>query len=309
MTLAATFGLSLLGLAQSRDGESASTSMSSLAPAFYDPGGAFRNDQKLVVFPVAAPALTIPLPFGLGYSAPSPDGRALYGERFFDPTGPNSGLYKIEFGPTRASRVAGSEGLHSVYGIGVSRTKIVVSAGYLTAGLLDQKSCGMYELTLASGKVRKILSNSDCKYKSSWRSISLSPDGEQVVAVRERRLELVNLGTGVVRSLGDGFFDTAWSPNGLWIAAHEYGGRGRTILLGTSSFTRQRELPSSEVIWSPDSRHLIAVRQQSRCGGYSGTLQLIDIESGEKSTIQGSACKISHTLVGWINVAEQSENR
>ena len=298
------FGLSLLGLAQSRDGESASTSSSALA--FYDPGGAFRNEQKLVVFPAGAQPLTIPLPFGLGYSSPSPDGKALYAQRFFDPTGTNSGLYRLEFGPTRASRVAGSEGLTSVNGIGVSRTKIVVSAGYInSAGFLDQKSCGMYELTLASGNVRKILGNSDCKYHSSWRSISFSPDGEQVVAVREHRLELVNLGTGAVRSLGDGFFAVAWSPNGLWIAALEYGGRSRTILFDTSSFTKRRELPSSEVIWSPDSRHIVAVGQQSRCGGYRGTMRLIDIESGERSTIQDSACKITNHLIGWINVAEQ----
>src|SRR5579862_4043011 len=91
--LAGIVGLSLMGLAQSRDGKPAS--ISSYAPAFYDPGGAFKNEQELVVFPPGAEALTIPLPFGLGYSAPSPDGKALYAQRFFDPTGPNSGLYKI----------------------------------------------------------------------------------------------------------------------------------------------------------------------------------------------------------------------
>ena len=126
MTLAATFGLSLLGLAQPRDAESPTTSAPSLAPALYYPGGAFQNEQKLIVFPASAQAFDIPLPFGLGYSAPSPDGNALYAVKLFDPTGSNTGFYKIEFGPTRAVRVAGSEGLLSVYGMGVSRTKIVV---------------------------------------------------------------------------------------------------------------------------------------------------------------------------------------
>ncbi len=256
--------------------------------------------------PTGAEALTIPLPFGLARIALSPDGKALYAQRFFDPTGPNSGLYKIEFGPTRASRVAGSEGLTSTSGIGASRNKIVVSAGYLnSAGLLDEKSCGMFELTLASGKVKKILSNSDCKYKSSWSSISLSPDGEQVVAVRERRLEVISLESGAVRLLGDGFYRAAWSPDGLWIAALEYNGRYRTILIDTSSFSKRRELPNSGIVWSPDSRHIVAVGQQSRCGGYSGTLQLIDIESGTISTILGSACKVNSSIIGWVNVAGQ----
>lgn len=304
LTLAGMFGVSLLGLAQSPGEVPGNVSPSALA--FYNPGPAFKNEQTLAVFPPSGEASTVSLPFGLGNMAASPDGEALYAQRFFDPTGPNSGLYKIEFGPTRASRVIGSEGLSSINGIAVSRTKIVVSAGYLnSAGFLDEKSCGMYELTLAAAKVKKILSSSDCKYKASWTSISLSPDGERAIAVREGGLELVNLGTGTIRVLGDGFFAVAWSPNGLWIAALEHGGRTRTMLFDTSSFSKRRELPSSEAIWSPDSRHLVAVGQQSRCGGYSGTLQLIDIESGEISTIPGSVCKITHTLVGWITVLER----
>jgi hypothetical protein len=307
-TIAGMFGLSLSGLAQPRDGEPAPAS--SFGLTFYDAGRALKNEQKLVVFPPGTEPLTIPLPFGLGYSSISPDGNALYGQRFFDPTGPNSGLYKIEFGPTRSSPVAGSKGLSSVYGIAVSRNKIVVSAGYLnTAGLLDQKSCGIYELTFASGKVRKILSNADCEYPSFWHSLSLSPDGEQLVAIRERRLTLVNLATGAIRSLGDEFFDAAWSPNGLWIAALEYGGRRRTILFETSGFERRRALPSSETIWSPDSRYLVAVGQTSRCGGNTGTIQLIDIESSERSTIRGTECKISHTLEGWISISAFGNER
>jgi hypothetical protein len=305
LTLAAMVGLSLVGLAQLRDGEPASTP--SYAPAFLELGDkAFGDDENLVVFPASAEALTIPLPFRIGYVAPSPDGRALYAARFFDPKRSKAGLYKIEFGPTRASPVAGSEGLFSIYGIGASRTKIVVSAGYLNAaGFLDEKSCGMFELTLASGKVRKILSNSDCKYKSSWSGISLSPDGEQVIAVRERRLELVNLETGAVRSLGEGFYLASWSPDGLWIAALEFGGRSRTILMDTTSFSKRRELPDAEVIWSPDSRYLVAVRLPARCGGYRGTIQLIDIESGKTSTLQNSVCKVNHSIIGWVNTAAQ----
>lgn len=302
LILAGIFGLSFVGLAQSPGGKS--TPIPTYAPAFYDdPGGTFRNEQRLVVLPFGAEAFHIPLPFGLGGIAMSPDGKALYAQRFFDPTGPNSGLYKIEFGPTRASRIAGSEGISSTYGIGASRTKIVVSAGYMnSAGFLDETSCGMFELTLESGKVRKVLSNSDCKYKSSRSSISLSPDGAQVVAVRERRLEIVNLGSGAIRSLGDGFYRAAWSPDGLWIAALEYDGHYRTILIDTSSFSKRRELPNSGIVWSPDSRHIVAVGQQFRCGGYSGTLQLIDIKSGEKSTVPGSTCKVNSSIIGWVNL-------
>jgi len=300
-------GLALLGLAQSGDGEPAS--ISSFAPALLEPGEkAFGDDEKLIVLPTGAEALTIPLPFRTGYIAPSPDGRALYVVRFIDSPQSRSkaGLYKIEFGPTRATPVAGSGGLFSISSIGSSENKVVVSAGSLdSAGHLDEKSCGIYELTLVTGKVRKILSNSDCKYKSSWTSISVSPDGEQFVAVHETRLMLMNLETGAVRSLGDGFYKAAWSPDGSWIAALEYGGRSRTILLDTSTFSKRRELPKSGMVWSPDSRHIVVVGQQSRCGEDSGTLELIDIENGKVSPVKGTACKVTSAIIGWLNVAGQ----
>jgi hypothetical protein len=114
---------------------------------------------------------------------------------------------------------------------------------------------------------------------------------------------LVNLGTGDVRSLGDGFYWVAWSPDGRWIAALEYDSRYRTILMDASNFSKQRELPSSEVVWSPDSRYIVAVSQQLRCGGYRGTLQLIDIKNGKKSTVPGSVCKVTRSIIGWVNVS------
>jgi hypothetical protein len=250
--------------------------------------------QKLVVFPIGAQAFNIPFPFGLGYIAYSPDGIILSKVRR---DGPNTGLYKIEFEPTRASLVPGSAGLTSVNGIGASRAKIVVSAGYLRV-----TECGMFELTLESGRVRKVLDNSDCKYLSAWQSSSLSPDGGRVVAVRRHRVELVDLGAGTVRSLGGGFLEAAWSPNGLWIAALENGGRDGTILFDALSFTRRRELPNSDVVWSPDSRYLLAGRQGFGCDPYWGTLAMMDIESGKLSTIQSSVCKVHDVRIGWVSV-------
>jgi WD40 repeat protein len=257
---------------------------------------------KLHVFPVDGPSFTLVLPFQLGKVAASPDGKFLYGQRFFDPTGANTGLYKIEFGPTRATRLAGSDGLTSVYGIAASSTKIVVSAGYLTdAGFVSR--CGLYELMLSSGDVHQIISNSDCQYASSWSRISLSPDSRRIVAVRKHRLELIDTETKAVQSLGDGYYEAAWSPDGRWIAA--LGDNGdHTVLIDATTFDRRRTLPPSEVIWSPDSRSLLASRLHWRClSQYVGTLELIDITSGKTSIIRSSTCQISMLVFGWINVA------
>jgi hypothetical protein len=146
----------------------------------------------------------------------------------------------------------------------------------------------MFELTLASGSMRKVLDNPDCKYLSAWQSISLSPGGERVVAVRKGHLELVDLAAGTIRSLGDGFYKAAWSPNGLWIAALEYRGRYRTILIDTSSFERHRELPNSNVVWSPDSRYLLAGRESFGCNPEWGSIGMMDVESGKLSIIRSS---------------------
>lgn len=272
--------------------------LSTSAPAFYDPGPVRGSAPKLHVFPLEGQAFTLALPFQLGTFAVSPDGTALYAPRFFNPSGYNTGLYKIEFGPTRAKALSGSEGLISINGIAASSTKVVVSAGYLTNGLVSR--CGLYELMLSSGDVRQILSNPDCKYVSSWYSISLSPDSRKIVAVRKHRLELIDTETSEVQLLGDGFNYTAWSPDGHWIAADN---GAHTILFDATTLKKRKTLPPSEVIWSPDSHSILASRSHLRCGPDFGTLELIDIESGKTTTIRSSVCQISMLVFGWINLA------
>lgn len=270
------------------------------APAFYYPGPPRGNDAKLFVFPLDGASFSVPLPFQMGKFAVTPDGKNLYGMRFFDPAGRNTGLYNIELGAMRVMKVPGSEGFASVYGIAASPEKIVVSAGYLSeAGLLEQ--CGLYELILTTGDVDKILSNSNCKYASSWSSISISPDSHRLITVRKHHLELIDTDTKAVRSLGEGFYYASWSPNGRWIAALGDGGE-HTMIFDAATLEKQKTLSRSEVIWSPDSGFLLASRLHTRCAPDFGTLHLIDIETGKASMIESSACKISQLVFGWVNL-------
>jgi hypothetical protein len=71
------------------------------APAFYDSGSVGHEPPKLHVFPLDGQSFTIRLPFQIGKLVASPDGEVLYGSRFLDRSEPNTGLYKIEFGPVR----------------------------------------------------------------------------------------------------------------------------------------------------------------------------------------------------------------
>jgi WD40 repeat protein len=194
------------------------------------------------------------------------------------------------------------EGLPSIYSIAASSSKIVVSAGYSTGEMASR--CGLYEMMLPSGGVHQIVSDSGCKYSSSWHSISLSPNGRRIVGVREHRLELIDTETKAVQSLGEGFYRAAWSPNGRWIAALGDSG-DHTVLIDAMTHDKRKTLPPTAVIWSPDSHAILASRGHWYCGPDLATLHLVDIETGRSSTIQGSTCKISETVTAWINVPRQ----
>jgi hypothetical protein len=146
----------------------------------------------------------------------------LYAEGFSLASSPlpdeNIPLYKIEFNPIRVSPIPGSTGLTRIRSLAVSQKqdKIVISA---RTKLRSDLGCGVLELKLSHGKLRKILDDPDCNASQrnsslSWRSLSLSPDAETAVAIRDRRLELIDLVHGAVRAVGDNFYRAAWSPDG-----------------------------------------------------------------------------------------------
>lgn len=283
--------------------------LGTLAPAFYNPGPYRGDDPRLHVFPADAKAFTVPLPFQFSALAVSPDGKSLYASKFVDPRlllGPrlpnleilNTGLYRIELGTAQAAALRGSEGMGSVDRVAASSAVIVASARRFSGGSVSE--CGLYELVLLSGHVRRIMASTDCRSASSWGSLSLSPDGQKVIAVREHRLELIDSEAGSSRSLGDGFNYASWSPDGRWIAALRSNG-DQTILIDPLALSKQRELPASEAIWSPDSRSLLASRPRRHCSSDFGTLYLVDIETGTASSIESSACEISHPVFGWVD--------
>ena len=279
--------------------------------AFYSSGAAFRNEQRITVFPLDEETFSIRLPFALGPFAFSADGKVLYGEAMGEPQqrrsapspAPSPRLYKIVFNPTLVSPVEGSEGLRPIYSIAVSRhqDKIVISG-------INETSCGIFELNLSQGKLKRVLDNPDCLlpgsegYLAAWLTISLSPDGQKAVAIRKHRLELIDLTHATVRALGGGFVKAAWSPDGKWIAAlQDNGSEMRTVLMDTSSFVERRILGESNVEWSPDSRYLLAAKDDDHCAHNFGTLEAMDVETGKRTTIDSSRCKVNEVTTAWVS--------
>jgi WD40 repeat protein len=294
---------------QTNDGEALSRKYSA---AFYTPGGAGLNQQRLVVFPVDGQAFSLPLPFPLWAYAVSADGEVLWAAGW--PDGVDLGsprLYRIEFNPTRISPVLGSSGPNPIFSVVVSESqdKIVFSAKYrLTA----EMGCGIFELAVSRGKVRRILDSPGCLSfpngsLSAWRSVSLSPNGEKAVAIRKGRLQLVDLATSTAKEhneFGDRLYQAAWSPSGAWIAAAEQDRKERTILIDTSSFAKRRTQANTTTEWSPDSRFLLGWKQNDKCGYNVRTLEAVNINNGKRTTIESSSCKVPDVNEGtpmWIS--------
>ena len=269
-----------------------------------DSGGGGLGLQSLVVFPFVGEAYSIALPFAIGYFAHTPDGEVLYANADYAdmfkglrgaPDRP--GVFRFELNSMRPSLVPGSAEIE-VFGLAVSRRqdKLLVSGQVRSDRRL---TCGLFEVSLPGGATRNVMEIKDCDYRSAWREPSLSPDGEYAVAVRGGSLELFDLKSRKVRSLGNNFVRGSWSPDGDWIAAIRT--TGETIVMDTGTFVTRRTLADTNGDWSPDSRYLLGTTSAG-CGNEFVTLQAVDVTTGARRTITSSVCKINSATTAWVNV-------
>src|ERR1039457_2552782 len=191
-------------------------------PAFISTISDPPGHTELVVFPSHGKAFRIPIRSAAGVFF-SPNGKALYGACTPIPAIGDAPIKiapcKIDLKTGRTTPVPGSKALHGYYASAVSNNEDrMVFLGFER----------LVELTLPDGKIRTIsIQGAD---KHLWTHLSLSPDGERAVAVRNGRLELIDVSSGITKPHGNEFFIAAWSPDGKWLAAVEKGEEGRTIL-------------------------------------------------------------------------------
>lgn len=136
----------------------------------------------------------------------------------------------------------------------------------------------------------------------------ISPDGKHALSNDGKHLSLVDLETGSTQPLGEGRRGS-WSPDGRWIAA---AGFGRIVLIDANNPSHRKKLGSSGVnnrlIWSPDSKHLLFVKQELRCSfpfllpsGDSESLEVVDVETGKRHGIPSGHCAVTSSAVGWVD--------
>jgi len=245
---------------------------------------------ELVVFPLRGKAFTIPIRSASVPRTFSPDGTALYGACTPSSEGSESAAGPIKIAWCKIDLKTG--GTTTVPG---TVQDFVPQSGDRT-GSGDLTS--LFGLTLPAGNPKVILLPAEAY---PWMDLSLSPDNERAVATQNGRVELIDIIHGTIQPLGEEFFMGAWSPDGKWLAALEKGERGRTVLMDANNFARRRILGPSELIWSPDSRYLLGMKQHDQCGPYQGTVEMINVETGERGTIKSSKCQINQASIGWVS--------
>jgi len=275
-------------------------------PALYTSEG---SRHELKVFPLAGDAFSIPLPLALGSLSFSPDGKALYGDRLFNATmllqqdpSKNGGVFKVEFDPVRASLLPGSERLFPVYSLAVSALKDkLIALGFEPGG--KKGMSGLLELDLKTGAVRTILDSfapmADPTIYTA--NLSLSPDALQATASYNHSVEIVDLARGATKLLESGIESASWSPDGRWLAVSK---GETTILLDSSTLKRNRALGPTLLKWSPDSRYLLSRKSKLMCGlSEAGTLEIVDVQTGERTEVRSSNCLVDRDTLGWVSTA------
>ena len=243
--------------------------------------------RQLVIFPFRGSAFKISIP-SLSATEFSPDGRSLYGPctPYRDQEKPGDlvkiVVCKFDLDSGITTPLPGIADDHIPH----RGNDVLASARRQTLGL-----------TLPAGKPIGISLPAD---GHPWQHLSLSPDGERAVATHNSRVELIDLTHGTAQPLDDKYFIAAWSPDGKWLATVEKGENGRTLLLDAASLQLRRILGNSELDWSPDSRFLLGMKRHNGCGAYSGTLEAIDIVTGDRTTIESSRCQVNQAMTGWV---------
>jgi WD40 repeat protein len=261
--------------------------------------------QSLVVFPSSGTSYTLRLPFAIGAFDHSVDGKVLYAASLYSeisvrtktPGAPDRpGLFRSELGSMRMTEVPVNPNL-AILALTVSQRqdKLIVS-GWLREG--GRQTCGLFEVLLPSGATKNVVEHDGCDYFGSWQKLSLSPDGESLLATRRNNLEMIDLRNKSIQSLGK-YLSADWSPDGMWIARSVKDG---VDLLDPKTLKSQKHISGNvQGHWSPDSRYLIGGDDHG-CGSYFYTLVAVDVVTSERTIFASSRCKLNRITTEWVNV-------
>jgi Tol biopolymer transport system component len=266
---------------------------------------AFLTGGDLVVFPFNGKKITASLPPAFaGYSF-SADGKSIYG--FAGSTGaPPVSVASIK--RLGLTAIKASQGLEDIESVAPDADGGIVAVSALRRRD-GARECGVFVLDVARETAEHVVDNpgGDCfGFVSLWKGLSLSPDGSRAVGTAgSRSLGVINLERHRIEKLWPGSA-ASWSPDGKWIADLTYALPAEIHLIRASDLSTERTLGQTRggrLQWSPDSRYLLLL-DMGACGvgtGYFGTLETLDIDTGQRAVIASSRCKVNHPSFGWIS--------
>jgi len=253
------------------------------------------RNRRLLVFDESV--RTIPLPGWLSYPAyaGTADGTGLVAQR-------GSCIYKLEFSPQHESPLGclPDLGIEAMAPSADGKT-ILIEGRYGNGTTLY---CGLFQLSLPGFSARPITRH-DCAVNIDGPSISLSEDGHQALTIVRHNLYLVDLKSGQTTQVGTGFDNISWSPDGRWVAAERAVSRESTTtstaLLDSRSFKRRREFAGVALVWSPDSRSLLRIKDCPKLEDI-GTLEVIDTRTGAARRVRSSTCRVQAAGTVWVSL-------
>src|SRR5579862_8204331 len=169
-------------------------------PSFCRPAVYPTPSCELVIFREDERRTSVELPFRLEFLAYASNGTALY---TLSASKKPICVNRVESNPVRVTPLVCPAGLGVVFAFTVSgdQTRVLVSGQMKVDNAVR---CGIFEMQLADGATKQILEAGNCgayNFEHSWTSLSLSPDSDQVIAVRGERLELFQTTGGATRSI------------------------------------------------------------------------------------------------------------
>lgn len=268
------------------------------SPAYFQP----NNPPRLRLFPPNGAekdvALPDSLPANLRGIVFGSDGKTLYLQKA-EPLNRSAGIYQMGFEPVRESLIPGSMGMGEVWCLAVSQpTGMIVVAGWSWTAMKG----GVFEIdpNTATRRPLPIDAASGCGGDGGV----LSPDGKRAIIKDGSQLALRALNKGTTSKIKGTNMDmqTAWSPDGRWIAAV---GKGSITLIDGDDLEHSRGLGGSGdggFVWSPDSKHLLLRTKSASCtlSLYGESLEVVDVETGKRDFVRSSHCTITAGTLGWV---------
>jgi WD40-like Beta Propeller Repeat len=268
------------------------------------------SSGQMTVFPPEGSPVNLAAPTGRGITQYGADGISLYTS--YNNVG-RCEIDKLDIRTGQAAKWLEMPGITHVVSFAVARDerRVIISGRFQGEGAV---TCGVFEVQKARGEIpRALIRESDATCDGTpWFDISLSTDGKRAVAWEGRRLivDLIDLDSGAHKSIGRGEL-ASWSPDGKWIAMLDVTSKkDHVLLLDATDFSRRKDLGPTDgltLAWSPDSRYLLLWDLGVRClitgFGYWGSLEVVDVQSGDRSVIDSSRCKVNNSTGGWVSNA------